>query len=90
MMKKIKFVQQSPSYPGGIELGKFQNIAQKYYIGAPEAAEALELSEGKVYEIFRELNEQLKAQGFITVSGRVPRAYFNQKFFGGFPEQGGG
>lgn len=68
-------------------MGNIRSITQKYYIGAPEAAEALELSEGKVYEIFRELNEELKKQGFITVSGRVPRAYFNQKFFGGFPEQ---
>lgn len=54
-----------------------------YYIGAPEASRILELSEGKTYEIFRELNEELKAQGYITVSGRVPRAYFNKKFFGG-------
>lgn len=53
-----------------------------YYIGAPEAAKILELSEGKTYEIFRELNRELKAQGFITVSGRIPRAYFNKKFFG--------
>ena len=54
-----------------------------YYIGAPEAARILELSEGKTYEIFRELNQELKAQGYITVSGRVPRSFFNKKFFGG-------
>lgn len=54
-----------------------------YYIRAQEAAQMLELSEGKTYEIFRELNQELKAQGYMTVSGRVPRAYFNKKFFGG-------
>lgn len=62
---------------------------QDYYIKAQEAAKILELSEGKTYEIFRELNQELKAQGFITVSGRVPRAYFNKKFFGGLEEVAG-
>lgn len=59
-----------------------------YYILAPEAAKVLRLSEGKTYEIFRELNKELKANGYITVSGRVPRAFFNQKFFGGLEEAG--
>ena len=60
---------------------------KQYYINAPEAVCILELSEGKVYELFREMNKELKAQGYITVSGRVPRAFFNQKFFGGFEER---
>lgn len=55
----------------------------EYYIKAPEAAKLLELSEGKTYEIFRDLNKELKAAGYITVAGRVPRAYFQKKFFGG-------
>lgn len=54
-----------------------------YYIGGPELAVSLEISEGKAYEIIRDLNKELKAQGYITIAGRVPRAYFNQKFFGG-------
>lgn len=57
-----------------------------YYIAAQEAAEALDLSESKVYEIFRELNAELKERGYVTVCGRVPRAFFNQKFFGGLKE----
>ncbi|UZT81254.1 ICEBs1 excisionase [Caproicibacterium sp. BJN0003] len=59
---------------------------QDYYIKAPEAAAILRLSEGKTYEIFRDLNKELKSQGFVTVAGRVPRAYFNKKFFGGLEE----
>lgn len=59
---------------------------KQYYIGAPEASRILELSEGKTYEIFREMNKELKEQGYITVSGRVPRSFFNQKFFGGLGE----
>lgn len=60
---------------------------QDYYIKAPEAAKILELSEGKTYEIFRDMNKELKAQGYITVSGRVPRAFFDQKFFGGLKNE---
>ena len=58
-----------------------------YYLGAKEAAKILELSEGKVYEIFRELNAELKKNGYITVHGRVPRAYFNERFFGGLGDR---
>lgn len=57
-----------------------------YYISAREAAVILELSDGKVYEIFRELNAELKKNGYVTVCGRVPRAYFNERFFGGLDD----
>lgn len=63
---------------------------ESYYIMAKEAAPVLRLSEGKTYEIFRDLNKELKSQGFVTVAGRVPRAYFNKKFFGGVEKPEGG
>ena len=34
------------------------------------------------YKIIKMLNDELKAQGFMTISGRVNREYFNQRFFG--------
>lgn len=55
----------------------------KYYITGPEIAEVIGCSEGKGYEIARELNRQLKEQGFIVVAGRVPLRYFNERFYGG-------
>jgi hypothetical protein len=55
----------------------------QYYIGAKEAAPILNLSEGKVYELFRKMNAELRKAGYMTVAGRVPRAYFNKKFYGG-------
>ncbi len=39
----------------------------------------LECSAGKAYKIMKELNNELKKKGYITISGRVPRAYFEQK-----------
>lgn len=55
---------------------------EEYYITAQEASKILRLSLGKTYEIFRDMNRELKAGGYITVSGRVPRAFFNTKLFG--------
>lgn len=51
----------------------------KQYYTAKEVAEAMGTSQGTAYKIIRELNEQLKKKGFITVSGKVNRAYFMEK-----------
>ena len=34
------------------------------------------------YKIIRQLNEELKAKGFITIAGRVNRQYFNERLYG--------
>ena len=44
-----------------------------------EVADRLDCSERKAYEIIRQLNVELKAKGYITISGRVPRKFFEQK-----------
>lgn len=62
-------------------------MATKYYITGPEVARALGISDGKAYEILRELNRQLKEQGYIVVAGRVPLRYFNERYYGGIDEK---
>ena len=52
---------------------------QKQFITAREVAEALGVSDGKAYAVIRELNGQLKAQGYITIAGKVSRVYFEEK-----------
>lgn len=53
-----------------------------------EVSERLECSERKAYEIIRQLNAELKAKGYITIAGRVPRSYFEQKCkIGGRPNE---
>lgn len=68
-------------------MGKHENNP-KYYITGPEVAEALGISDGKAYEILRDMNKELRAKGFITVAGRVPLRYFNEHFYGGLEERG--
>ena len=36
----------------------------------------------EVAEIIRQLNKELKAQGYLTVAGKCPIQYFKQKFYG--------
>lgn len=60
----------------------------KQYLRAQEIAEAVGVSDGKAYAIIRGLNAELKAQGYITVAGRVPTAYFEKKYYGFKPAAG--
>ena len=52
------------------------------FIRVKEVAEELQVSVPYAYKIIKMLNDELKAQGFMTISGRVNREYFNQRFFG--------
>lgn len=51
----------------------------KQYMTAKEVADIMGVSDGKAYAIIRELNTQLKEQGYITVSGKINRRYFMDK-----------
>lgn len=56
---------------------------EKSYITAKEIAETLGVSTGKAYQIIRGLNAELESKGFLTISGKVSRAYFNEKWYQG-------
>lgn len=55
----------------------------KQYITAQEISETLGVSLTKSYAIIRELNAELKERGFITISGKVSRAFFSEKWYSG-------
>ncbi len=55
---------------------------QAQYITAKEVSEVLGVSVGKAYKIIHSLNEELKANGYITVSGKCSMKYFQQKVYG--------
>lgn len=54
-------------------------MAEKNFIRAKEIAEIMDVSEGYAYHLIRTLNNELKEKGFHTISGRVSRAYFEEK-----------
>ena len=47
-----------------------------------EVANELGISKPYAYKLLREMNEELKQKGFITIPGRVSRRYFEEKFYG--------
>ena len=48
----------------------------KIYITASEMAKLLGISNGHAYKIIRKMNEELKNNGYLVISGKVPRKYF--------------
>ena len=58
------------------------------FICAEEVAQELSVSKPYAYKLIRQLNEELKAKGFITISGRVNRQYFYERLYGAGNPQG--
>lgn len=55
---------------------------QTQYITATQVAEVLGISIGKAYKIIRQLNDELKKEGYITVAGKCSLQYFKEKVYG--------
>lgn len=54
-------------------------MAKKPFIRADEIAAELDVSKSTAYKIIKNLNSELRRDGYLTVSGRVNRAYFMKK-----------
>lgn len=52
------------------------------FLKAPEIADLMEVSIPYAYKIIRNLNHELQDKGYLTVSGRVSRKYFEEKYYG--------
>lgn len=57
-------------------------MKRNYMMNANDVAEELGVSKGHAYKMIRKLNEELEASGYIVVSGKIPRAFWEKKFFG--------
>ena len=53
------------------------------FIRADEVARELGVSRSYAYKLIKQLNEELRKKGYITVAGRVSRRYFNEKLYNG-------
>lgn len=54
----------------------------KIYYSAGDIAEMLGVSKAFAYNIIKKLNMELETQGFLVVSGKVSKSYFNEKWYG--------
>lgn len=54
----------------------------KQILNVRDVMAALEVSESKAYGIIKQLNSELSAKGYITIPGKVSKAYFEEKVYG--------
>ncbi len=52
---------------------------QHSFLRVEDVAEILSVSKSYAYKIVRKLNDELKAKGYITISGRVNKQYFYER-----------
>ena len=53
---------------------------------AKELAEVLGCSESKSYQYIRIMNAELAQKGFLTIRGKISKAYADKRFFGGLTQ----
>ena len=53
------------------------------FLTADQVAEAIGVSRSTAYRIIKRLNQELENKGYITVSGKVSKKYFADRFYGG-------
>lgn len=53
------------------------------FLNVDDVAQYLDIAIPTAYKIIRKLNNELMSQGYLTVAGRVSKAYFEQKVYGG-------
>ncbi len=58
------------------------NNENKIFITAPEMSELLGISLGHAYKMIREMNKELEESGYLVIAGKVPKGYFEKRWFG--------
>lgn len=54
----------------------------KIFITAPEMATLLGISVGHAYKMIREMNKELEKSGYLVIAGKIPKGYFEKRWFG--------
>ena len=55
---------------------------EMYMMSAEDVCEKLGISKATAYKLIRRLNEELSTAGYLVISGKIPRKYFETKLFG--------
>ena len=54
-------------------------MGNNVFMRVDEVADVLGISKSYAYKIVQTLNNELKAKGFLTISGRINKQYFLEK-----------
>lgn len=75
-MAKSSITQQVPFRNKEIEK---MSIVEVPYYTAEDVQKLLGIGSSKAYYIIKQLNDELKSKGFITVAGKVSKKYFRER-----------
>lgn len=62
--------------------GKEDNMRTNYMMTVDDVMNELGVKRGKAYSILKQLNEELVKDGYMAVRGKIPRPYWETKFYG--------
>ena len=54
---------------------------EKLFLTADDVSKYMSISKPMAYKIIKKLNNELEAKGYLTVSGKVNRRFFESKVF---------
>ena len=57
-------------------------VNYQYKMSSDDIARELHRSKPHAYKFVKSMNEELASQGYITMAGRIPRAYWAKKMYG--------
>lgn len=65
------------------EKGAVSMEEEKRFLSVADVTEIMECSKSQAYKIIRQLNDELKEKGFVTLSGKVSAVYFYERTYQG-------
>lgn len=57
-------------------------MREKYMMDVNDVVKELGVSKSKAYQILRQLNKSLEEEGYTAIAGKIPRPYWETKFYG--------
>ena len=61
---------------------KEDNMETNYMMTVEDVMKELGVKRSKAYSILKQLNEELVKEGYVAVRGKIPRPYWETKFYG--------
>ena len=59
-----------------------QRKMAKQFVNVKDVMEVCGTSSSKSYAIIRQLNSELSERGYVTIPGKIPKAFFEEKLYG--------
>ena len=56
-------------------------MQKQSFLRADEVAQELGISKSHAYKVIHGLNKELQEKGYLTISGRVNREFFREKYY---------